>query len=121
MLVRQIDAANVTEARQDYHHFLRSLNDIHRSRHRLEQEMGNADRPTTRMQREDLLAGEDKLVAGADLVTRPGLQDRIVEIGGGKRRLSSGGAELVVGNAPMGGVRLHRSGPARRWNEHAGI
>src|SRR5260370_26663633 len=83
--------------------------------------MGNAGRPAARVRGEALLSGEDKLVALADLVTRPGLQDGIVEIGHGQGRLLSGGAEFVVGNAWMRGVRPHRSGTARRRDEDAGI
>src|SRR5262249_48636053 len=101
MLVRQIDAANVIEAFQYHHHFLRPLNDIDAPRHRREQERSNANRPATRVRGESGPSGEDKLVAPADRLARPGLEDRIVGIAYGKGRLPSGNAVIVVGNVRM--------------------
>src|SRR4029077_13784184 len=121
MLVRQVDAANVVKARQYHHHFLGTLDEIKRPRHRHEHEFENADRPATRMRGENGLSGEDKLVALADLVTRPGLEDGIVGIANGKGRLPAGNAESVVGNVRMRRVLPHWSGTARRRDELAGI
>ena len=67
----------------------------------------------------NVLSGEDKLVALAHDIPRPGLEDGIVEIGQLLRRLPSGHAELVIRNVRTRGVLLHRAGTARRRDELA--
>src|SRR5260370_30751250 len=65
------------------------------------------------------LSGKDQLVALAQDIPCPGLEDRIVEIGELFRRLPSGHAEFVIRNVRMRGVLLHRAGTARRRDELA--
>src|SRR5580704_157697 len=81
----------------------------------------NAKRPATRAREENRISGDDKLVALADRVARPGLEDGTVGIAHGKGRLPSGDAELVVGNVRMRRVLPHRSSTARWRDELAGI
>src|SRR5580704_3237067 len=81
----------------------------------------NAKRPATRAREENRISGDDKLVALADRVARPGLEDGTVGIAHGKGWLPSCDAELVVGNVRMRRVLPHRSGTARRRDELAGI
>src|SRR5205823_3241207 len=108
-------------AGQYHDHLLRPLNEIQRLGHGREQESGNAFRPATRARGDDLLSGEDKLVALADHIPRPRLEDGIVEIGHASGRLPSGHAELVIRNVRTRGILLHRAGTARRWDEQAVI
>src|SRR5258705_12839389 len=121
MLVRQVDATHLLLAGQDHDHDLRRLNEIHRLGQGSEQESGNPNRPATCVRERSGLAGKDKLVALAQDLPRPGLQDWSAEIGELLRRLPSGHPEFVIGTVWMRGVLLHGTGTARRWDELAVI
>lgn len=96
MFVRQVDVADLLFARQDHHHDLRRLNEVHRLGHGPEQETGDANRPATRVRGIGRLSGEDQFVALAQDIPGPGLEDAIVEIGQLFGRLPSSHTELVV-------------------------
>src|SRR5262245_50115757 len=96
MLVCDVDVANLLFAGKDHHDDLRRLNEIHRLRHRPEQESGNANRPATCLRSAGGLAAEHDLVALAHDLPGPGLQDRSAEISQLLRRLPSGTTEYVV-------------------------
>src|SRR4029453_10513752 len=119
MLVRQADVANVVEVCQNHHHFPLPLNEIHRLGHGGQQKPSNAFRPATRARRDNELSGQNKLVALAHHISRPGLEDGIVEIGHGLGRLPAGHTKLVIRNIWMREVLLDGAGSARWWDEYA--
>src|SRR6267142_2528393 len=113
MLVGEVDVPNLLLAGEDHHHDLRRLNEIHRLGHGSEQESRNPNGPAARMRGVSRLFRKDQLVALAQDIPGPRLENRIVEIGELFRRLPSGHTEFVIRNVRTPGVLLHRAGTAR--------
>src|SRR6266550_7766366 len=84
----QKDAARLIVFLPDHGDFFRGLDEID-GLHAMEQEAGYADRPAARLPGESRASGEDSLVAPAQLLPRPRLEDRVAEIRDGKRRLGA--------------------------------
>src|SRR2546423_239480 len=84
----QEDTARLIVFLPDYGDFFSGLNEID-GLHAMEQKAGNANRPAARLPGESRASGEDSLVALAQLLPRPRLEDRVAEIRDGKRWLGA--------------------------------
>src|SRR5258708_17467190 len=88
--VRQVqeDAARLVILLPDHDDLFGSLDDID-GLHALEEEAGNTHRPAAGLPAETGSSGEDAFVTLAQFLARPGLQDRIADIGNRKCRLGT--------------------------------
>jgi hypothetical protein len=76
----EIDIPDLVVHLRDEQHFLRTLDDVQRLR-RIEQERGNAHRPAADLPGISVAAREVAIIAFLQFITRPGRQNRIVEVG----------------------------------------
>src|SRR6266446_4227282 len=84
----QIDAARLIILLPDHDDLFCGLDEID-GLHAMEQKSGNTDRPAGGLARVTGFSGEDSLVALAQLFSRPGLKDRVGQIGNRKGRLAA--------------------------------
>src|SRR5258706_8736246 len=99
----EIDMADLMVALPGHQNLSWALDDVN-GLHAVEHEAWIPARPAALLRAKTGLAGEDIVVALAQSLTRPFLQDRICEIGDRKGRLFSRAPIIVVADRRMGGI-----------------
>src|SRR5258708_29904875 len=111
----QIDAACLKVLLRDHDDDFRGLQEISRL-HCVEHKAGDTYRPTPRPACVAWLSGKNALVAVAQFLSGPGLEDRAHQIGYRKCRLRTRSSRRGIGNVRMGWVVHNRTGPAQ-WRQ----
>src|SRR5258706_5798389 len=115
----QKDAARLIILLPDHDDFFGGLDEID-GLHAVEEETGDAHRPTAGLATKSGSSGEDSLVALTQLLSSPGLENRVADVGSRKCRLggldsSAGGIVWKqVHDLRMGWIVGDRARPARR-------
>src|SRR5262249_37329468 len=97
MLVGEIDVADLVIGLPDHQDLLRPLHEEERM-NAMQNDTRNTNRPTRRLRGKAAFAGTNDLVVLAQILFRPGLQDRAVRVADGDGRLLSGPAKILVGD-----------------------
>src|SRR5215813_5617792 len=107
----EIDMSNLLVAREDDHHLLRRLDEIHRLKP-VQVKRWNTSRTAARVWCEGDLARQHLVVILLHPLLNPGLQIWIAEVGDQERWLLAGAGSLRVADAGVGGIIADRTGPA---------